>query len=87
MAGRQVKVGNVVRVSFLDHSMGNDIVRPVECYVTGYVFHVDKKAIHICCWWTEEGLDHNAVSFAILRSAITNLKILERLSKVPKKTS
>jgi len=70
----RLRVGQDVKVFFLDHAESDAVS---NCIVVGTIVKVERCYIIVRCWETLE--DDNAINqtdFAILRSTISDLKVL-----------
>lgn len=82
----KISIGDVVAITFLDHcedSHSEDDNEPLAFYVFGKVGAKRKRAITVDCWCyvnKNAERDHNVKSFTIVKSAITDVKILGSLS-------
>ena len=67
-----------VVVNFLDHAMNEGVDwRAIPCTAVGMLVGEDKDCYYVASWVSEDTLDHNMESFAILKKVITSMKTLE----------
>lgn len=67
------RVGDIVECHFLDHSMGDGDIEPVEAILHGKIQKIDRKHIVICAWDSPKEHEENWESFAVIKSCIEKL--------------
>lgn len=70
-------LGKIVYIELLDHAIAES---PIKCKVVGFLDSFNKKKITVAYWdligEDDETRNYNKECICILRSAITNLKII-----------
>jgi hypothetical protein len=70
------RVGQIVRIEFLDHAENCPEPVPIICY--GEIGEVNKKYIRVDAWrWAGERNPANETRYIILRGAITRVSFLK----------
>lgn len=72
----QVKKGDIVAVTFLDHVHSCDAHPAVRFTVYGRIIKTDRRSLYIGSWvYTAKGrkCDHNTETFTILKSCVEQI--------------
>lgn len=78
-----MKRGDIVAITFLDHVESGDGAKAARFVVYGRVVRVDRLAVIVASWAyasRAKRCDHNTTTYTILRSCITRIDKLERIS-------
>lgn len=67
------RVGDIVECHFLDHSMGDGSIEPVEAILHGSIQKISKKHIVIKAWDSPNECESNWESFAVVKGCIEKL--------------
>lgn len=74
------KLGDTVAVTFLDHCEDCDEGKPIAFTLFGLLSTITRTSYEITCWAYADGVrrgDGNEKRFAIVRKAITSIRILK----------